>query len=117
MEHPNDAGCRGLVAAMILQGFKDLRMMTSADGHSPETVRDMAWAWMHEKVTYARDPSSHKNPKKQRLRAYRTQDVGGFEWCCCMLDLDPEYYRHLSMSREGINSILGRHGSNQHHAK
>jgi len=117
MEHPNDAGCRGLVAAIILQAFKDLRKLTSDDGHSPQVIRDLAWAWLHEKSTFAKDPTSHRNPKKQRLIEYKTNEPYGFEWCCCMLDLDPEYYRHLSMSREGINSILGRHGSNQHHAK
>ena len=112
-----DSAYTGLVAAVIVQAFRDLRKLTSPDGHSPETVRDLAWAWLHHPVTYARDYSTESDPKKQKLKAYHTRDPWGFEWCCTVLDLDPEFYRQRSMTREGINSILGKHGSNQYGAK
>lgn len=116
-EQFNVAGYRGLAAAVILQAFKDLRAMSSADGVDPETIRRLAFEWINKPVTWARDPDTHPDPKRQRLSAYNTGDVGGFEFYCAILDLDPEFYRQKSLTREGINSILGRHGSNQHHAK
>ena len=116
-QHHNDAGYRGLWAAVFLQAFKDLRMMTSDEGQNPESVRARAWAWIHDPITYGRDPDTDTSTKKQKVSAYRSQDVGGFLWCCDVLDLDPEYYRQLSTTREGINSLLGKHGNNQYQTK
>lgn len=113
----NVAGYRGLAAAVILQAFKDLRAMSSADGVDPETIRRLAFEWINKPVTWARDPDTHADPKQQRLKPFKTTERFGFEWCCLVLDLDPEFYRQKSLTRGGINSILGRHGSNQHHAK
>ena len=116
-EQFNVAGYRGLAAAVILQAFKDLRAMSSADGVEPEVIRRQAFEWINKPVTWARDPDTHPDPKRQRLHPFKTTERFGFEWCCSVLDLDPEFYRQKSLTREGINSILGRHGSNQHHAK
>jgi hypothetical protein len=113
----NVAGHRGLVAAIILQAFKDLRIMSEADGVPPETIRRLAWDWIHKPVTWGRDPDTHADPRSMRLSAFKTGDIGGFEWCCGILDLDPEFYRMKSMTREGIASILGKHGNNQHHVR
>ena len=113
----NQSGYTGLIAAMIVQAFRDLRCLTSADGHSPETVRNKAWAWMHDQVTYAPDVDSSPDPKRRKMGAYRTDEAGGYEWCCSVLGLDPERYRQLSLTREGINKVLGKHGSNQHERK
>ena len=106
----NAAGYRGLVAGIVLQAFKDLRMMSSAEGHNPKALRDKAWAWIHDPVTYAPDET-------KQLVAYRSQDVGGYLWCCSILDLDPEFYRQLSTTRAGINALLGKHGNNQYATK
>ena len=115
MEPHNKEGVRGLWAAVLIQAFKDLRMMsTDLEGRSPASVRALAWEWIHSPVTYGRDPDTDKSTKKQKVTAYRSQDVGGFLWCCDVLDLDPEYYRQLSTTREGINSLLGKHGNNQY---
>jgi hypothetical protein len=108
---------RRLVAAVIIQGISDLRTSSGHEKLTAAAVRDRARAWVFDRHTEARDFGEDPNPNKCKIRAYKTEDPYGFEWCCSILDIDPEWLRQKALTREGIRSLMKFRGSNQYERK
>lgn len=99
---------RALWSAVILNAFRELKGRTdSGTDMSPEELRNAAFMWINDRVTYAR----RYNPKagKSEMMPFKTEDEGGIEWICDHLDLSVEWLRQMSMSREGIQRVLNGH--------
>jgi hypothetical protein len=71
-------GYRRLWAAVMIQAFRDLK-------DHDRVTRDRALHWIHD-----------ESPVGE----------GGFKWICTCLDLDKDYLRASSYSRDRINLII-----------
>lgn len=109
---------RALWASVLLQAFRDLIANDDLTNvHKGDSagmaVRESAFRWINEKVTYGRDVDNEGTQEELRCEEYHTRDVGGFEWICEVLDLDPNVIRMQSLSTSSVKRVLGTnmHGS------
>lgn len=71
-------GYRRLWAAVMIQAFRDLK-------DHDRVTRERAFNWIHDETPVGE---------------------GGFKWVCTCLDLDKDYLRASSLSRDGIYRII-----------
>ena len=68
--------------------------------------KNSAFRWVHNKVTYGRNPYLEGTPDEFKIFEYRTEEPGGFEWICELLDIDANDLRARTLSREGLRKLL-----------